>query len=181
LKGTRDDALRLDVTAKDVRIGLNLKHVLLHMPGRIIRDLEIGELRVELRRSSPAAHAISRRGWATLQRLLPENASISKADVRVENGPTLILLRDGFLSASQAEAGRFSAAEVIIVSWLRQTFSAARSNSPASQPPDFAGLTLSRGLICRQSRWIFRGSASGVSVCSSTWTRSEENSWKHFT
>jgi hypothetical protein len=148
LKGTRDDALRLDVTATDVRIGLNLKHGLLHMPGRIIRHLEIGELHVELRRSNPTAHAISRHGWATLQRLLPENASISKADLRVENGPSLILLRDGFLSASQAEAGRFSAAEVMIASpWLRQTFSQLRGATHwQANRLTFAGLTLSRGL-----------------------------------
>jgi hypothetical protein len=148
LKGQRADTLRLDVTATGVRIGLNFKHVFLHMQGRIIRDLGIEELRVELRRSNPTAHAISRHGWGTLQRLLPENVSLTKADIRVENGPTLILLRSGFVSASEAEAGRFSAAEVMIASpWLRQTFSQLRGATHwQANHLTFAGLTLSRGL-----------------------------------
>ena len=67
------------------------------------------------------------RGWATLHKLLPENLSVASLDIRIEIGPTMILLRKGFLSASEIEAGRFSAAEVMIESpWLRQTFSDLR-------------------------------------------------------
>src|SRR5438093_8720081 len=37
LKSVRDDALHIDVTAMDVRITLNLRHILLHVSGRDIQ------------------------------------------------------------------------------------------------------------------------------------------------
>ena len=121
LKTKREDALRVDLTATDVSVGLNFKHILLHMGGRIIHNLSIRELHVQVHRTNPNLRALSRRGWATLQRLLPENLSIAKSEMRVENGATLILLRGGSLSVSETEAGRFSAAEVMVASpWLRQ-------------------------------------------------------------
>src|SRR5947208_4359484 len=148
LKSVRDNAFRVDLTATDASVGLNFKHLLLHMRGRIIRNLSIGEVRCELHRSNPNLRAITRRGWATLQRLLPENLSIANSEMRVENGPTLILLRHGILSASETEAGRFSAAEIMIASpWLRQTFSQLRGATHwEGNRLTLAGLTLSRGL-----------------------------------
>src|SRR5213082_1704883 len=148
LKSVRDNAVRVALTATDASVGLNFKHVLLHMRGRIIRNLSIRELRVELHRTNPNLRAITRRGWATLQRLLPENLSIANSEMRVENGPTLILLRRGILSASETEAGRFSASEVMIASpWLRQTFSQLRGATHwETNRLTLGGLTLSRGL-----------------------------------
>lgn len=148
LKSTREGALRLDLTATDVRVGLNFKHVLLHMGGRIIRDLSIRELRVELHRSNPNLRAMTRRDWATLQRLLPENLTIANSEMRVENGPTLILLRRGILSGSETEAGRFSAAEIMIASpWFHQTFSQLHGATHwEANRLTLGGLTLSRGL-----------------------------------
>src|SRR6266498_2935978 len=148
LKSVRDNAFRVDLTATDASVGLNFKHVLLHMRGRIIRNLSIRELRVELHRTNPNLRAITRRGWATLQRLLPENLSIANSEVRVENGPTLILLRRGVLSASETEAGRFSASEVMIASpWLRQTFSQLRGATHwETNRLTLGGVTLTRGL-----------------------------------
>ena len=148
LKSTRDHALRVDLTATDTSIGLNFKRVFLHMRGHIVRNLSIRELRVELHRSNPNLRAMSQSGWETLQRLLPENLNIANLEMRVENGPTLILLRGGFLSANETEAGRFSAAEVMIASpWFRQTFSQLRGASHwEANRLTLAGLTLSRGL-----------------------------------
>jgi hypothetical protein len=148
LRSTRDDTLRVDLTATDARFELNFKHILLHTRGRAIRNLSIGELRGELHRTNPTSRAITRRGWATLHRLLPEKLSIANSEMRVENGPTLILLRNGFLSASQTEAGRFSAAEVMIASpWFRQTFSQLRGATHwEANRLTLAGLTLTSGL-----------------------------------
>ncbi len=148
LKSTRDNALRIEVTATDVKVALNFKHLLLHMRGRLIRNLSIEQFRVELRRSSPNVQALTRQGWATLQRLLPESLNIAKAEVRVENGPNLILLRDGSLSASASEPGRFTAAEIMIASpWLHQTFSQLRGATHwEANRLTLGGLTLSRGL-----------------------------------
>src|SRR5438445_11712467 len=44
LKSVRDNAFRVDLTATDASVGLNFKHVLLHMLRRIIRNLSIREL-----------------------------------------------------------------------------------------------------------------------------------------
>jgi hypothetical protein len=148
LKSMRDDVLRVDLTVSDARFDLNFKHILLHMGGRAIRNLSIQELRGELRRSNPTLRAMTRRGWATLHRLLPENLIIANSEMRVENGPTLILLRNGFLSASQTGAGRFSAAEVMIASpWFHQTFSQLRGATHwEANRLTLAGLTLTQGL-----------------------------------
>jgi len=148
LKNERDDTLRVDLTITDATFDLNFKHILLHRGGRAVHNLSIRELRGELRRSNPAVRAITRRGWATLHRMLPENLSVADAEVRIENGPTLVLLRNGFLSANQAEPGRFSAAEVMIASpWFRQTFSQLRGATHwESDHLTIAGLTLTRGL-----------------------------------
>ncbi|MGA7276221.1 MAG: hypothetical protein WBX14_15350, partial [Candidatus Udaeobacter sp.] len=148
LKSMRENTLRVDLTAADLSVGLNFKHILLHMGGRIIHSLSIRELHVEVHRTNPNVQAITRSGWATLQRLLPENLSIANSEMRVENGPTLILLRRGFLSASETEAGRFSAPEIMIASpWLRQTFSQLRGATHwEANRLTIGGLTLSRGL-----------------------------------
>src|SRR6266516_517183 len=148
LKSTRDNALRIEVTATDANVALNLKHLLLHMRGRLIRNLSIEQFHVELRRSTPNAQALTRQGWATLQRLLPESLNIAKAEVRVENGPNLILLRGGSLSASASEPGRFSAADIMIASpWLHQTFTQLRGATHwEANRLTLGGLTLSRGL-----------------------------------
>ncbi len=148
LRNTHDDALRVDLTVTDAMFDLNFKHILLHRRGRAIRNLSIRELRGELRRSNPTVRAITRRGWATLHRMLPENLTIANAEMRIENGPTLVLLRNGFLSANQTEAGRFSAAELMIASPLfRQTFSQLRGATHwEGDRLTLAGLTLTHGL-----------------------------------
>jgi hypothetical protein len=148
LKSVRDDALRVDVTAVDVRITLNLKHILLHVSGRDIRNISVRELRAETHRTNPNVKALTKRGWTTLHRLLPKNLSIAKLETRVENGPTLILLRNGSLSASETESGRFTAAELMITSpWVRQTFSQLRGATHwETNRLTLAGITLTHGL-----------------------------------
>ena len=148
LKSNRDDALRVDITAIDARFTLNLKHILLRAGGHAIRDLSVRELRAEIHRTNPSVRTLNERGWATLHRLLPESISIAKLDMRVENGPTLILLRNASLSASETEPGRFSTAELMIMSpWLRQSFSQVRGATHwESNRLTLAGLTLTHGL-----------------------------------
>jgi hypothetical protein len=148
LINAHDDTLRVDLTVTDVTFALNFKHILLHRRGRAIRNLAIRELHGELRRSNPTVRAITRRGWATLHRMLPENLTVTDSTVRIENGPTVILLRNGFLSANQAEPGRFTAMEVMIASpWFHQTFSQLRGATHwEADHLTIAGLTLTRGL-----------------------------------
>src|SRR5581483_8883388 len=100
LKSARDDALRWEVRATNARFTLNFKHILLHLRGRAIHNLSRGELRCEVQRANPGARALSHRAWATLHRLLPDPLELARLETRVESGPTLALLRNGFLSAS---------------------------------------------------------------------------------
>jgi hypothetical protein len=148
LKSARDDAVRFDVTVHDARVVLNLKHVFLHLSGRDIRNISIREFHAELHRTNPNVQVLSERGWATLHRLLPETLSIAKLEARVENGPSLILLRNASLFASQTEPGRFSATELMITSpWVRQTFSQLRGATHwEDNRLTLAGLTLTHGL-----------------------------------
>lgn len=148
LKSARDDALRVDVTVLDARVVLNLKHIFLHLSGRDIRNISVREFHAELHRTNPNVQALSKRGWAKLHRLLPETLSIAKLETRVENGPSLILLRNASLFASETEPGRFTAAELIITSpWVRQTFSQLHGATHwEGNRLTFAGLTLIHGL-----------------------------------
>src|SRR5437763_253600 len=148
LRNAHDDMFRIDLRITDATFELNFKHILLHSRGRAIRNLSIRELHGELRRSNPTVRAMTRRGWAILHRMLPEDLTIGASEVRIENGPTLVLLRNGFLSANQIEAGRFSAAEVMIASpWFHQTFSQLRGATHwEADHLTIAGLTLTHGL-----------------------------------
>jgi hypothetical protein len=148
LKSVRDAAVRVDVTVLDARVVLNLKHVFLHLSGRDIRNISVREFHAELHRTNPNVRALSQRGWVTLHRLLPEAISIAKLETRVENGPSLILLRNASLSASETEPGRFTAAELMITSpWVRQTFSQLRGATHwEANRLTLAGLTLTHGL-----------------------------------
>jgi hypothetical protein len=148
LKSLRANALRVDVTAADTRLTLDLKHILLHAGGHDIRDLSVRELHAELHRSNPTVRTLSERGWATLHRLLPQNLSIAKLETRVENGPTLILLRNASLFANETEPGRFTASELMIASpWVHQTFSQLRGATHwETNRLTLAGITLTHGL-----------------------------------
>jgi hypothetical protein len=148
LTNAHDDTLRIDLTITEATFDLDFKHILLHRRGRAIRNLSIRGLRGELRRSNPAVRAITRRGWATLHRMVPEELTVAGSEVRIENGPTLVLLRKGFLSANQTEPGRFSAAEVMIASpWFHQTFSQLHGATHwEADHLTIAGLTLTHGL-----------------------------------
>ena len=148
LKSVRDDAVRVDVTVLDARVVLNLKHIFLHLSGRDIRNISVREFHAELHRRNPNVRVLSERGWGTLHRLLPETLGIDKLETRVENGPSLILLRNASLFASETEPGRFSAAELMITSpWVRQTFSQLHGATHwEGNRLTLAGLTLTHGL-----------------------------------
>jgi hypothetical protein len=145
---TREDAFSIDLTATEASVDLNLKRVLLHARGRAVQNLSIGQLHGELSRKNPSGRALSQRAWTTLQNLLPENVSVGSSNLRFEDGPTVILLRNAFLSASETEAGRFSADEIMIASpWFRQTFSRLRgATNWQGNRLTLAGLSLTRGL-----------------------------------
>jgi hypothetical protein len=148
VKSVGTDALHIDFTATKAQFDLNISRILLRRRGHAIRNLSIEELHGEIRRENPNFRGITKSGWGTLQRLLPQKCSLHSSEMRVQDGPTLILLRNGTFSASEIEAGRFSAGELMIASpWLRQTFSQLRGATRwDANRLTLAGLTLARGL-----------------------------------
>src|SRR6059058_4550300 len=148
VKSIRTDALHIDLMATQVQVDLNFSRILLRRRDRAIRNLSIEDLHGEMRRENPNVRGITKSGWGTLQKLLPQQCSLRSSEMRVQNGPTLILLRNGTLSASEVEAGRFSAGDLMIASpWLRQTFSQLRGATRwDANRLTLAGLTLARGL-----------------------------------
>ncbi len=148
VKSVRADELHIDLTATQAQLDLNFSRILLHRRGHTIGNLSIEDLHGEIRRENPNVRGITKSGWGTLQRLLPQKCSLHSSEMRVQDGPTLILLRNGTLSASEIEAGRFSAGELMIASpWLRQTFSQLRGATRwDTNRLTLAGLTLARGL-----------------------------------
>jgi hypothetical protein len=145
---TRENAFRIDLTATEASVDLNLKRILLRARGRAIHNLSIEQLHGELSRKNPSGRTLSQRGWRTLHKLLPENVSVGSSNLRFEDGPTVILLRNAFLSASETEAGRFNADEIMIASpWFHQTFSQLRgATNWQGNRLTLAGLSLTRGL-----------------------------------
>ncbi|PYL61307.1 MAG: hypothetical protein DMF24_07540 [Verrucomicrobia bacterium] len=148
VKSARADALHIDLNATQVQLDLNFSRILLRRRGHAIRNLSVEDLHGEIRRESPNVRGITKSGWGTLQRLLPQKCSVHGSEMRVQDGATLILLRSGTLFTSESEAGRFSAGELIIASpWLRQTFSQLRGATRwDANRLTLAGLTLARGL-----------------------------------
>ncbi|HWY40012.1 MAG TPA: hypothetical protein VNX27_04380 [Chthoniobacterales bacterium] len=138
------------------QIELNVEHPTLRLNlARLIsgktdgvRGLSVQNARVEVRRDFSGSKRPLDFNWGALQALLPVNFEISRLDLRVENGPTVVLLRNASISGNQIESGRFSADEVAITSpMFRQTFSQLRGATKWQESRlTIGGLNLARGL-----------------------------------
>ncbi len=150
---------RIRVTSKPgatTQIELNAEQTILHprlakiLTGRGdgVRNLSIKTARAEIRRDYSESVRPGLFNWTALQSLLPANFDISHLDLRVENGPTVVLLHNASISGNQIEAGRFSAAEFTITSpLLRQTFSQLRGATKWQEDRlTIGGMNLARGL-----------------------------------
>ena len=141
------NAFSLDLKAAQATISLNLKNIILRRSGRAVRVLSIDGLRAETRRNHGGSF-LSASGWIALQKILPSSVKLSSFDLRLEDGPTVILLRNASLKASEIESGQFAAGEVTIASpWFRQTFRQLRgATNWQGNRLTLAGLGLTRGL-----------------------------------
>lgn len=150
---------RIRVTSESgaaTQIEISAEHTLLHLSlakilagrGDSIRILSIQTARVEVRRDYSESVRPARFNWAALQSLLPANFEIGHLDLRVENGPTVVFLRNASISGNQIEAGRFSAREFTITSpLLRQSFSQLRGATKWQEDRlTVGGMNLARGL-----------------------------------
>src|SRR5438309_219117 len=138
------------------QIELNAERAILHLSlakilagrGNGVRTLSIQTARAEVRRDYSESVRPAGFNWTALQSLLPANFDIGHLDLRVENGPSVILLRNAAISGNQIEAGRFSAGEFTITSPLfRQTFSQLRGATKWQEDRlTVGGMNLARGL-----------------------------------
>ena len=138
------------------QIELNAERAILHLSlakilagrGNGVRTLSIQTARAEVRRDYSESVRPAGFNWTALQSLLPANFDIGHLDLRVENGPSVILLRNAAISGNQIEAGRFSAGDFTITSPLfRQTFSQLRGATKWQEDRlTVGGINLARGL-----------------------------------
>src|ERR1051325_10347594 len=116
------NAFSLDIKVTQATLSLNLGNIIRRGSGHTIRTLSIEGLQAETHRNHGGSF-LSASGWMALQKILPGTIKLTPFDLRLEDGPTVLLLRNATLSASEIEAGQFTAGEIKIVSpWFRQTF-----------------------------------------------------------
>ena len=146
---------RIRVTSEKgaaTQIELTAEHTILHFSlagrGDGVRTLSIQTARAEIRPDYSESVKPARFNWTALQAMLPANFDIGHLDLRVENGPTVVLLRNAAISGNQIEAGRFSAGEFTITSpMFRQTFSQLRGATKWQENRlTVGGMNLARGL-----------------------------------
>jgi hypothetical protein len=146
---TKGSPFHIEINADQIVVNLNLGRVLIGARGRAIRSLSAETLRLRINRNLSAAEARKwELAWGTLQKLLPGEFNLPSLDLRIEEGANVLLLRNGALSASEIEAGRFKAGEVTIASpLLHQTFSNLRGATKwQDNRLTLGGITLARGL-----------------------------------
>jgi hypothetical protein len=137
--------------AASTQIELTAEHAILHFSlvgrGNGVR-ITIQTARAQVRRDYSESVKPAHFNWAALQAMLPANFDIGHLDLRVENGPTVVLLRNAAISGNQIEAGRFSAGEFTITSpMFRQTFSQLRGATKWQENRlTVGGINLARGL-----------------------------------
>jgi hypothetical protein len=148
ITSANDASCKIDLKIGQAVVDLELARILTGASGRAIDKVVIDTLQIETRCYAASGPARSKLAWSTIQKLLPNNLNIGKLDLRVEEGATIVLLRNASLSASQLEAGRFSAGEFTVASPLfRQTFSDLRGATGwQNNRLTLGGFTLANGL-----------------------------------
>ena len=138
---------KIDLSGEQAIFHLSLAKILAGR-GAGIRTLSIKNARAEIRRDYSEGAQSAPFNWSALQTLLPTNFEIAHLDLRVENGPTVIVLHNGAISGNQIESGRFNAGEFTITSPLfRQSFSQLRGATKWQENRlTIGGINLARGL-----------------------------------
>ncbi|HXY60377.1 MAG TPA: hypothetical protein VEH26_02095 [Chthoniobacterales bacterium] len=142
------ESTQIELVAEHVVLRLNLARLIAAKTNGV-RWLTVENTHAEIRRDfSGSKRPLDDFNWRALQLLLPANFDITHLDVRVENGPSVVLLRNASISGNQIESGRFSAGEFAITSPLfRQTFSQLRGATKWQENRlTVGGLNLARGI-----------------------------------
>src|ERR1700736_159250 len=138
---------QIELIAEHAIVRLNLARIVAAKADGV-HGLSIQNARIEIRRDFAGGKRPPDFNWRALQALLPANFDITHLDLRIENGPTVVLLRNAAISGNQIEAGRFSAGEFTITSPLfRQSFSQLRGATKWQEDRlTVGGMNLARGL-----------------------------------
>jgi hypothetical protein len=138
---------RLDGTVARLEIDLDFSGIF-NGSRRALRMLTAEGVVLDIRRNPQPATPPQRFAWPVLENLVSDNFKFSGVQLHVENGPTVVDVRDGNLTGSQLEAGIFSAKEVAIDSrWFQKTFANLRGATSWQESRLVIGaLSLMRGL-----------------------------------
>ena len=140
-------ATQIELTAEHAALHLKLARII---AGKTegINALNIQNAHAEVRRDFSGGKRPLDFNWRSLQRLLPANFQIDRLDLRVENGPSVMMLRNASISGNQIESGRFSAGEIAVSSpMFRQTFYQLRGATKWQENRlTIGGLNLARGV-----------------------------------
>jgi hypothetical protein len=129
-----------------LEIDLNLAGIFAGAP-RLLHSLTADGVALNVRRNAPGASS-ERFAWPLLNHLLADNFKFSGVQLHVENGSTIVDLRDGTLTGSQLESGVLTAKEVAIDSpWFHRSFSNLRGATSWQESRLIVGaISLMRGL-----------------------------------
>src|SRR5947209_1246049 len=140
-------ATEIEVTAEHAALHLKLARLI---TGKTegVHTLTIQNAQARVRRDFSGGKRPLDFNWRALQLLLPANFQIDHLELRVENGPSVVLLRNASISGNQIESGRFSAGEVAVTSpMFRQTFSQLRGATKWQENRlTIGGMNLARGV-----------------------------------
>ena len=143
-----DAPLLEDLSAERVEADLHFAAVFDHSHGRFLRSMTADQINIDIRRNEQHSDAQPRSFNSIIELLLADNIKISQANLHIENGETVVDLHNGTLSASQIEAGVFTADDVVIVSpWFRKSFADLRGvTSWQDSKLTIGALPITRGL-----------------------------------
>ncbi|HYJ05762.1 MAG TPA: hypothetical protein VEX43_11545, partial [Chthoniobacterales bacterium] len=117
---------QIDGAMARVEIDLNLSGIFSGAP-RPLHSLVAEGVTLNVRRTAQLSAPSRPFAWPVLNNLLSDNFKFSGVQLHVENGSTIVDLREGTLTGSQLESGLFTAKEVAIVSpWFQRSFSNLR-------------------------------------------------------
>ena len=134
--------------ATRLEIDLNLWAIFDRSRGPLLRSFTADSITLDIRRNPQSVAPPQQFAGRFLENLLADNFKFSGVQLHVENGPTVVDVRDGIISGAQIEAGIFSASEITISSpWLQKSFPRLRgATSWQESRLTIGALSLMRGL-----------------------------------
>jgi hypothetical protein len=148
IASTPDAAFLTTGAAPRLEMDLNFWAIFDNSRGRLLRSFTADSITLDIRRNPRSAPQPQHFAWRFFEGLLADNFKLSGVQLHVENGPTVVDVRDGIISGSEIEAGIFSASEITISSpWLQKSFSHLRgATSWQESRLTIGALSLMRGL-----------------------------------